>query len=483
LSRHEKICKSSKTEQIGRNKAQSDAQNLLLAFTDNDSQLTKEVFPRMAADDISRIVKTDHLIKSFGSRYLKCHREKHLINVVSQKMRLLAHLLIQVKLKEHSVHNLYDCLNPKYFDSVVKFTKEVAGYDASNDKFGSPSVILKMGSALKQCCDIAEFQILTGSINLVMENEQCLLRESFVNMRMIIDKQWSYEVSTNACKEFYQTKWNKPAYLPLTSDIKLFRDYLIKVQNNCVKDLKNDPHNLKSYRELQESILAQLILLNRRRSGEVQRILLETYNSAPSELCLEEVELSLSVIEQQITKQFKRILIRCKRGRGVPVFFTPNMQKVIKCILQIRNVTNFIDKENPYLFALPFLMSCLRGSDAIRKFSNECGAKNPENITSTRLRKQVATVAQLLNLSEGDIEQLSTFLGHSKEVHKSFYRLSESAFQVAKVSKLLLMMEKGQGHEYRRKNLDEIDINVDTLVSDEENVSNDDDDIIKTINL
>jgi len=164
LSTHEKICKSSKTEEIGRNKAQSDAQNLLLAITDNDSQHTKEVFPRIAADDISRIAKTDHLIKSFGSRYLKCHREKHLINVVSQKMRLLARLFIQVKLKEPSVHNLYDCLNPKYFDSVVKCTKEVAGYDASNDKFGSPSVILKMGSALKQCCDIAEFQILTGSI-------------------------------------------------------------------------------------------------------------------------------------------------------------------------------------------------------------------------------------------------------------------------------------------------------------------------------
>jgi len=135
------------------------------------------------------------------------------------------------------------------------------------------------------------------------------------------------------------------------------------------------------------------------------------------------------VIEQQLTKQFKRILIHGTRGRGVPVLFTPNMQKVITFLLQIRNVTNFIDKENPYLFALPFSMSCLRGSDAIRKFSNECGPKNPENITSTRLRKQVATVAQLLNLSEGDIEQLSTFLGRSKEVHKSFYQLSESAFQ------------------------------------------------------
>ncbi|XP_027853299.2 uncharacterized protein LOC114132105 [Aphis gossypii] len=116
-------------------------------------------------------------------------------------------------------------------------------------------------------------------------------------------------------------------------------------------------------------------------------------------------------------------------------------------------------------------MSCLKGSDAIRKLSKDCGAKNPENLTSTRLRKQVATVAQLLNLSESDIEQLATFMGHFKEVHKQFYRLSESTFQVAKVSKLLLMMKKEQGQEYRGKILDEIDINIDSLVTDIEESS------------
>lgn len=176
-------------------------------------------------------------------------------------------------------------------------------------------------------------------------------------------------------------------------------------------------------------------------------------------------------MEKQLTKQFKRIVIRGKRGRGVPILFTPIMQKTIKFLISAREVTNFVDTENPYLFALPNTMNCIRGSDAIRKLSRESGAKNPENLTSTKLRKQVATVAQLLNLTENDIEQLATFLGHTKDVHKNFYRLSESTFQVAKVSKVLLMMEKGKGQEYRRKNIDEIDININSLVSDEGNDS------------
>lgn len=91
------------------------------------------------------------------------------------------------------------------------------------------------------------------------------------------------------------------------------------------------------------------------------------------------------------------------------------------------------------------------------------------------MRKQVATVAHLLNLSDSDIEQLATFVGHSKEVHHYFYRLSESTFQVAKVSKLLLLMEKGRGQEFRGKSLDGININVDSLVSDVEGDHDDDD--------
>uniref|UniRef100_A0A8R2BAE1 Uncharacterized protein n=1 Tax=Acyrthosiphon pisum TaxID=7029 RepID=A0A8R2BAE1_ACYPI len=451
LYRHEKICKSVKTELKGRNKAQADAQNLLLTFTDTDEQLVKEVFPRMAVDSISLIAKTDSLIKSFGSRYLKCHREKHLVNIVSQKMRTLARLLIQMRNEDSNIKSLLDYLTPKYFDKIIKCTKIVAGYDAENDKFGSPSIVLKMGSALKQCCDIAEFNILKESKHLDLDDTQKKIKKSLLNMRSIIEKQWSYEISTNACKEIFQKKWNKPAYLPLTSD------------------LKENSNNIKSYRELQESILSQLILLNRRRSGEVQRIFLQTYLCAPSEISQEEVDFSLSEVEKQLTKQFKRIIIRGKRGRGVPILFTTNMQKTIKFLLAIRETSSFIDKENPYLFALPNSMNSLRGSDAIRKLAKESGAKNPENLTSTKLRKQIATVAQLLNLSENDIEQLANFLGHTKDVHKHFYRLSESTFQVAKISKMLLMMEKGQGHEFRGKNLDEIDINVEALVSDEEN--------------
>lgn len=53
-----------------RKNIQADAQSLLLAFTDDDTKLVNDVFPRMAPDEVSMVVKTDPLIRAFGLRYL-----------------------------------------------------------------------------------------------------------------------------------------------------------------------------------------------------------------------------------------------------------------------------------------------------------------------------------------------------------------------------------------------------------------------------
>lgn len=431
LSRHITVCsKYVKTDKEKTCKAQSSGQNMLVAFIGNNKQLEETVFPRMASDEISFVAKSDQLITSFGTRYLKSHKEKHLIAVVSQKLRTLARFLIAMRSENGSISTLKDCLFPHHFDLVIKCSKKVARYDEKNDSFGSPSVILKLGQMLKQCCDLAEFLSLKQSDSLSPDTSQ-KERESINNFKYMIEKQWSFELSTNACKEIYQNKWNKPAILPLTSDIKLFRDYIISVEKEAYHSLKLNPDNMSAFKELQESIMVQIVLLNRRRAGEVQRILLDTYINAPSEVSQEEISHALSPVELELTKSFKRIVIRGKRGRGVPILFTVHQQKRLSFLLKLRESASFINNENPFLFPLTQCSTnCMRASDVIRKFGQKSGAEHPENITSTRLRKHVATVSQLLNLSDGDIEQLATFMGHTKDIHKHFYRLTDNAFQV-----------------------------------------------------
>lgn len=144
----------------------------------------------------------------------------------------------------------------------------------------------------------------------------------------------------------------------------------------------------------------------------------------------------------------------------VPVLLTPDMIAAMDLLIKYRNDCQ-VSTENIYLFARPGVLSHYRGSDCFRKFANQCGAKNPEALTSTRLRKQVATLSTVLNLKENEMDQLATFLGHDIRVHREFCRLPESTLQLAKVSKLLMAMEKGQLSKLQGKGLDDIEINPD----------------------
>jgi len=102
-----------------------------------------------------------------------------------------------------------------------------------------------------------------------------------------------------------------------------------------------------------------------------------------------------------------------------------------------------------YLFARPFVLSCYRGSDCLQHFASICGAKSPESLTSTKLRKQTGTLSQVLNLSNTELDHLANFLGHDIRVHRQFYRLPEGTLQLAKISKILMALEQGRLAEFK----------------------------------
>lgn len=95
----------------------------------------------------------------------------------------------------------------------------------------------------------------------------------------------------------------------------------------------------------------------------------------------------------------------------------------------------------------------------MRKYAQERKAEHPELLRSTKLRKQVATLCQLLDLSEQELEQVATFMGHDFRVHRDFYRQTDKTFQIGKISKLLFAMEQDTG-TLTGKNLDNLNPSI-----------------------
>ena len=140
------------------------------------------------------------------------------------------------------------------------------------------------------------------------------------------------------------------------------------------------------------------------------------------------------------------------------------MEKATNLLLVTRDNVG-VHPSNIYLFAVPTNGSekNIRGPDAVRKHVRQCNMECPEAIFSTNLRKHVATLSQLINLDPNDLEMLASFMGHDITIHREFYRLPEDTLQLAKCSKILLLMERGGISQYRGKSLCDIDIDLNGL--------------------
>lgn len=151
---------------------------------------------------------------------------------------------------------------------------------------------------------------------------------------------------------------------------------------------------------------------------------------------------------------------RGKRGNKVAVIFPHYLEEAIDLLITHRQNAN-VDPKNEYLFPRTNFgsLSYIRGSDVLRHFAHSCGAKKPHMLTSSKLRIHLGTVTQLLNLNDGELNNLSSFMGHSIQVHNEFYKLPENTLYLAKVSKLLIALERGNLNKYKGMSLDEINFN------------------------
>nr|CAI5858800.1 unnamed protein product [Callosobruchus analis] len=446
LYRHRQRCTGKKGP------AQSEGQNALIRHIKVDERLRKEVFPRMRPDKISLEAKSDRLICAFGARYLRLHRAKHFAVVTSRKMRELSKILMELKKLNPEIKSMLQALKPMYFDLFVQATQIVARYEPTNDSYVSPSFAMNIVNSFKQCCDIAISYVVKESVPAAEAESQ--LR----TMHQLFTSNWRFEISSHAADTLNLNKWNNITIVPLASDLKLMRDHLLTLADKSIKSLCIDNKDASAFNILVETIYCRVLLLNRKRPGELQRMLLQTYlNSSSNKGQYEEFESIVTPSERILLNKFKRVVIRGKRNRGVPVLFSDDVQGNIKVMLEVRS--NFIPKENLFLFAKAN-SSVISGYKVLKKYAYQCGAKNPFAITSTRLRKHLATVTQLFNMTDVDIEQLATFMGHTSGVHRGSYRLPDDVFQTAKLSKLLLLMEKGQASQYKGKNLEEIEIDL-----------------------
>lgn len=403
---------------------------------------------QMLDDDVFRAVKSDACIIEYGEHLYNKHGydpSKH--EYIRQKLRELGRLLLCSKQTTH-MKTIKEHIKPANFMHLVEAVKKLAGYDSEKHTYSCPSLALKIGYSLTKVSMLVE-----SHANVIGDETGAKEAQTF---RRVYEAKWNELVSSTSLRNLQESRWNTPQLLPFTKDVQTLHCFLDAEQQDLYHKLSSVT-SLQTYTRLTKVILTQVILFNRRRSGEVSKILVSAYESLIVSDPQEDVNVSLSDLEKRLCQHFQRLEIRGKRGRKVPVLLTPAMQQTLDLLVSKRQECGILP-ENKYLFARPSSLTCYRGSDCLRYYAKVCGAKSPESLTSTKLRKQTGTLSQVLNLSNTELDQLADFLGHDIRVHRQFYRLPEGTLQLAKISKILLALEKGRLADFKGKSLDDIEI-------------------------
>lgn len=425
LRKHSKKC--SYNQQYGeRCNVASLGQNLLVFKESRKSFINKlrlkdEVFSKMHADRASFNGKNDPIICQYGEDYLRKHKRPHIRTAVSNKIRELGRLLIPLQ-DLYGINNMLEALHYKNYDKVVHAAQIICGYDSTSMTFKAPSLAMHLRTILLSAC-LAAKTLLLKQVPVLPVTDYTEALKTVKHFRLLVEERWKYDMGSLAHKDLNEKQGKKIQNLPITSDIMKFRQYAVNIAEKSMTMLKKDPKDSLYFKKLAEAALVLTILLNRKRVGDVQYIKVNEYTQSEFGRNQEECLNVLSESEKMLSVHFKRIITIGKGSKSIPILFPKNIQLYIEQLLSSRNINELIPKKNPFLFALIRSKDkWIDGSSVLRQYAANCGADFPKTLTSSRLRKQIATVLQILNLDETEKEQVASFMGHTKKTHEEYYR-------------------------------------------------------------
>lgn len=323
------------------------------------------------------------------------------------------------------IESLKQLFDPKKYKTCVNAVQKLAGFDKEKNRYKIPSIARKIGADIRKCAEILRSQHILANNNDGIN--------SLNNFLSYFDVSWTEDVAVHALRTEEERHWNKLKLIPLIEDIKKFNSYLRENIMKLKSQLIENPSN-SVWTSLAKLTLAHVLIFNRKRVGEAQRLYTETLDKATSAPMDEDVKSCLSELEVKLAETLTRLETRATINRRVPILLTLEMKNSLDLLVDFRYVAE-IPPENPYVFAKPGTKeSCMRSIDVLIETSIMANLQRPDLIRSTKLIKHIGTIAQVLNLQNHELDILANFMGHGIRVHRNFYRLPENTLKLAKVS-------------------------------------------------
>lgn len=202
-------------------------------------------------------------------------------------------------------HTIEDHIRPENFMHVVQAVQLVAGFVSESNTYKRPSLALKIGHSLVKISQLLESRACVQNNNVAAKCAR--------SFRRIYEARWNEVISAASLRTLQESKWNVPQLIPFTKDVQTLHSYLDVQQEQFCNKLSSEPSK-KTWSQLAKITLTQVMMFNRRRTGEVSKIPLSAY-LAPHPLDLQEdVGEALSNLEKKLWSAFQEVGNQRKEG-------------------------------------------------------------------------------------------------------------------------------------------------------------------------
>ena len=340
-----------------------------------------DVLAQMRKDAVTDTVRSDRLILKLMSLELDKHDHKK-PHLVRGRARDLGRLLNKIREMNENLKDCHmeDLLVPEKFDIVREAVKALPLEGGKN----TASLPIRLGQSIQKLIGVLSGEAIRKGDNEMLEQAR--------NFTLLYDSEWGDTVSIKARKVLYDRRLNKGIEIARTEDVTKLASELGKEAEERMKEFQDNP-NRTTGRPLSEVLLAQIIVLNKRRGGEAARLEISSYDAAKEREAntdySSELWCGLDEDQKLLAKGLFLVWTIGKTGTHVPIMLTLKMKMKLDLLLENREKIGYGD--NPYVFGIPGKQGHLRSWDILRKY---CKKINIRGITSTALRRYLATSAQ-----------------------------------------------------------------------------------------
>ncbi|KAF5272968.1 hypothetical protein FQR65_LT17269 [Abscondita terminalis] len=414
--------------------------------------LIHRVFPVLREDACVTIMRYDELAICVMNDMCKIYSDQHFDDMIRAKIRLMGKLLLRTKELDNTVSDLASLITPTKYDLVTQAINDIAGLNREGTHYRAPSVATTLSTLCKRAANIWKVECLKKSDKQKKKNA-----EDFLSLLCVYN---TGAIMRTATENQIEHQRQKIIELPDKGDISKLVSYIRKKRREAYTLLSRvasgSVFSIDLWKSLCKFTLLSLMVFNRRRPGELERIKLQDYES------LRGVQNAKNLTEEQkrAARTYKRFEIRGKLNRTVPVLVHWEVELCINLIIRLRSDAG-VKESNPYVFGIPsnnLRHQYVRACTVLRDISTDCGALKPHLLRATILRKQIATECAVLDLSDNIIKDVANFMGHADKIHNDIYRLPVDTRDIAQMSNILEIVQGNPENNDSSDNTDEDEV-------------------------